>query len=151
MSVEISDATIARVYESLEDGRIQDWVLVVGRAEEAELERCPMDGAFEGELAEERRHQAFDLYRYPVEGTAPTLRSSLWIVRGILKVRELELSSQKRLQGVDLIGLGDIALLRAEGQERSHRLWEKGVLRIFDQHTSRSMWSVEFDDSLVAK
>jgi hypothetical protein len=149
MSVEISDEAIARVYEGLEDERIQDWILVVGSVEEAKLEERPIDGAFEEELAEERWQEAIGSYSWPVKDSGPTRSSSLRIVHDILTIRGLEATRADRQADIDGSG-ADAMLLNAEGQERSHRLWEKGVLRIFNPATSRSMWSVEFDDSLVA-
>lgn len=150
MSLEIPREQIESVYRDLAIEGAQDYLLVSFEAKEAEGHDRSLDGAFEEELAEKRRQKALDRYAYPVEGTGPTPQSSLRIVRDILKIRELDLSSDERLAGVDLRGQGDIALHGALGLERSHRLWEKGILRIFDQHTSRSMWSVEFDASIAA-
>ena len=151
MSLEIPQGTIDQVYAGLDSEGAQDFLLVAVRTQEADSEGRSLDSAFMEELAEARRAQALDQYGYPVEGTAPTLQSSLRIVRDITTIRELEATRDERLEGVDLRGAGDVKMAAAEGQERSHRLWEKGILRIFDHGTRKSMWSVEFDDILVGR
>lgn len=148
MSLEIPQETLDQVYRTMADERVQDLTLVAATTVAAHREGRSLDDHFVEELAKDRIDQAVEHYDYPVPGTMPTLRSSLRIVRDLMTIRELEATREERLAGLDLRGTGDIALSAAIGRERSDRLWEKGVLRIYDQHQSRSMWSAEFDQQV---
>jgi hypothetical protein len=149
MSLEISQETIDQVLGSLESETLQDHAVVTNGLARLAVGPDAVTGIMLEELAQDRQAEAFRRI-YPVEGTSPTGTSSLKIVEAILLVKELTANKADRADRVAALG-GDIALMGAVGHERAARLREKGVLRIFDPQTNRSMWAPEFEDLQVRR
>jgi hypothetical protein len=122
---ELSPDVIAQVRSSIEDERVRDLMLVVSRTFEAERRGRPIDGVLEVELAETRREQAFNFYRYPINDSGPTLNSSLEIVTDIVTIRKLA------TQGASAV------LAAAQRQEYHDRVKEKGLL---DEPELMGLW-----------